>query len=49
MRADQIALNTGSPLRGAGPWLRRATVAGSLFFLVKGLAWLAAGYWLLAN
>jgi len=47
MRADQIALNTGSPPRG--PWLRRATVAGSLFFLVKGLAWLAAGYWPLAN
>jgi hypothetical protein len=49
MRADQIALNTGSPHRGAGLWMRRATVAGSLFFLVKGLAWLVAGYWLLAS
>jgi DMSO reductase anchor subunit len=25
-------------------WLQRLTVAGSLFFFVKGLAWLAAGY-----
>lgn len=29
-------------------WLQRLTIGGSLFFLVKGLAWLVAGYWLLA-
>jgi len=28
-------------------WLRRLAAAGSTFFVLKGLAWLAAGYWLL--
>lgn len=35
--------------RAAALTLQRATVAGSLFFLVKGLVWLAAGGWLLAR
>lgn len=26
-------------------WLRRVGVWGFLFFLVKGLIWLALGYW----
>jgi hypothetical protein len=33
----------------AALWLQRLTVAGSLFFFIKGLIWLAAGYWLLAR
>lgn len=49
MPTDQMVLNAGNPSRSTGLWLRRATMAGSLFFLVKGLAWLVAGYWLLAN
>jgi hypothetical protein len=49
MHTDHMALTAGDPPRSAGWWLRRATMAGSLFFLVKGLAWLVAGYWLLAN
>jgi hypothetical protein len=26
-------------------WLRRVGIWGFLFFLVKGLIWLALGYW----
>ncbi|MDR6781708.1 alanyl-tRNA synthetase [Pedobacter africanus] len=28
-------------------WLRRVGVWGFLFFLAKGLVWLALGYWVL--
>ena len=37
------------PQSVAALWLQRLTVAGSLFFFIKGLIWLAAGYWLLAR
>jgi hypothetical protein len=42
-------LKTGSQSRPIGPWLRPATIAGSLIFFVAGLAWLAAGFWLVAR
>lgn len=28
-------------------WLKRVGVLGFLFFLIKGLIWLALGYWVL--
>lgn len=28
-------------------WLKRVGVWGFLFFLIKGLLWLALGYWVL--
>lgn len=33
--------------RRARSWMRRAGVIGFLFFLLKGLAWLALGAWAL--
>jgi hypothetical protein len=26
-------------------WFKRVGIGGFLFFLIKGLAWLAIGYW----
>lgn len=28
-------------------WFKRVGIVGFLFFLVKGLVWLAVGYWVL--
>jgi len=28
-------------------WLKRVGIWGFLFFLIKGLIWLALGYWIL--
>ena len=49
MRTADLSVNSAGQSRSAALWLRRATLAGSLSFFVKGLVWLAAGYWLLAR
>ena len=49
MRTDDLSVNSAGQSRTPALWLRRATLAGSLFFFVKELVWLAAGYWLLAR
>lgn len=49
MRVRALSLNPAGEPRNAAVWLQRATIAGSAFFLIKGLVWLVAGYWLLAR
>ena len=49
MRSRALSFNFAGEPRNAAVWLQRMTVAGSVFFLIKGLIWLAAGYWLLAR
>jgi len=34
------------PKSGLKRWLKRIGIWGFLFFLVKGLLWLAFGYWI---
>ena len=49
MRMRALSLNPAGEPRNAAVWMQRVTVAGSAFFLIKGLVWLVAGYWLLAR
>lgn len=32
-------------LQGKKSWLKKLTIAGFLFFLLKGLAWIGVGVW----
>jgi hypothetical protein len=38
---SQSLSSSSPPVRRPAPWLRRLGLAGFLFFLVKGLLWLA--------
>jgi len=48
MQKNLLSLKTGAVSRQkAVKWLKKLGIAGFLFFLVKGLLWLALGYWIL--
>lgn len=35
-------------LHALKPWLKKVGIAGFLFFLAKGLVWLALAYWVVS-
>ncbi|CAL1517967.1 alanyl-tRNA synthetase [Chitinophaga sp. MM2321] len=42
-------MSTGNKKQQLLKWLKKLGVWGFLFFLIKGLIWLAIGYWVIGK